>query len=368
MIVIVTYEEMPDNSPGAIRCNSLAQVYIRLGYDVYILHKGAYSSNTNPITISCHNNNRFIKYFGFSRIVISHLNELRRSSRIDAVITYGFFKSIYHWCAKNDIKCVVDVVEWYSKEQFKRWYFAIPYLKKECEIRNIAKSKANVIAISSFLEKYFRKLGHKTVRIPIITDKPVKYNRTEISTDRVKIIYAGSHILMDNVLLIIKTISELALDTQKRILFSIYGLRRERILQYISESELAKVDDSVKIYGRRPNNEIIEAYKKSHFSIVIRDPELRVNKAGFPSKVIESMKMGVPVICNYSSDLNLYLKDNINCIISNDISQEALTNAILKVLAINASEYSQISLNAQKTVEKEFNISTYAKECEDIIK
>lgn len=368
MIVIVTYEAMPDYSPGAIRCNSIAMAYKNLGYNVTVLHKGIFSSESNPIMISCHNDNRFKRYFGFTKTAVSHLNELKRNSKIDAVITYGFFLSIYRWCTKNDIKCVVDVVEWYSKEQFKRWYFAIPYLKKECEIRNIAKSKANVIAISSFLEKYFHKLGHKTVRIPIITDMPVKCDRTEIATDRVRIIYAGSHILMDNVLLIIRTISELAADTQKRILFSIYGLSRERLLQHISESELAKVEDSVKIYGRRPNNEIIEAYKKSHFSIVIRDPELRVNKAGFPSKVIESMKMGVPVICNYSSDLGLYLKDNVNCIISNDISQEALTNAILKVLTVNASEYSQISLNAQKTVEKEFNISTYAKECEDIIR
>lgn len=368
MIVIVTYEAMPNNSPGAIRCNSLAQAYIRLGYDVYVLHKGIYSSATNPFAISCHNDNRFKRYFGFSKTVISHLDELKRNSKIDAVITYGFFKSIYCWCAKYNIKCVVDVVEWYSKEQFKYWYFAIPYLKKECDIRNITKYKVNVIAISSYLEQYFRKYGCKTVRIPIITDGPIEFKRIGISTDRVRIIYAGSHILMDNVLQIIKTISELAADTKKRILFSIYGLSRKKILQHISESELAKVEDYVEIHGRRPNNEIIEAYKKSHFSIVIRDPSLRVNKAGFPSKVIESMKMGVPVICNYSSDLNLYLKDNVNCIVANDITQKSLTNAILKALTINASEYSQISLNAQKTVEKEFNISTYSKECEEIIR
>lgn len=367
MIVIAGYEAMPDHSPGAIRCSSLAQAYIKLGYDVYIFHKGMYSSEINPITISCHNDNRVKKFFGFSQTVISHLNELNQDSKIDAVITYGFFKPIHKWCKINNIRHIVDVVEWYSKEQFKRWYFAIPYLRKEDEIRNIAKSKVNVIAISLYLKNYFQKHGCKVVRIPIITEKPEKCDRSALSLGKIHIIYAGSHILMDNVPLIIKTILELDVEAKNRVQFNIYGISRERILQYISASDLDQVESIVKIYGRRPNNEILEAYRKSHFSILIRDPELRVNKAGFPSKVIESMKMGIPVICNYSSDLKLYLDDNVNCIISNDISKESLTNAILKVLKINASEYSQISQSAQRTVEKEFNISTYANELREIL-
>ena len=368
MIVIVAYESLPNNSPGAIRCFNLARAYSLLGHEVVILHKGEYFSGDNPKIISFYHKNRLKRYFGFTDRVLSYLDDVKKKVKIEAVITYGYFRSIVQWCSRNDVKCVADVVEWYSREQFKRWFLSIDYLKKEYDIRHIARSKVNVIAISSYLEQYFRQQGCKTVRIPILAEKSAEWGNRIIGGKKMRIIYAGSHLLMDNVIPMISTFLSLDIDVKKRVEFCIYGISRESILKYLPEVESADSEGLIKIYGRKPNEEVLEAYRHSHFSILLRDPDLRVNKAGFPSKVIESMKMGVPVICNYSSDLALYLKDGENSIISDNIFPAELKKAILKALNLKSSEYENLSRNALNTVERCFDISSFAKECEDIIR
>lgn len=367
MIVIVTYEAMPDKSPGAIRCNSFAQAYAKMGQEVVVLHKGKFISDANPKMISCYNDNRYKQYFGFSRTVKQHLDNLIQKSKIDAVITYGYFKPIARWCEKSNITCVVDVVEWYSKEQFKRWCLSIKYWLKNIEIRNIVHSKVNVIAISSFLEHYFRERGHKTVRIPIIVENTDRVNRQELDFGKLKIIYAGSHLLMDNIALIIKALSKLNVCEKDRLQLNIYGLNREKILQCVSEEDLALAGDSINILGRKPNKEIIEAYQHTHFSICLRDPNLRVNKAGFPSKVVESMKLGVPVICNYSSDLSLYLTPGSNAIIVNSLTEEDLRQKFRELLKLCPDDYSELSNNASTSISEKLSASAFKNELRTII-
>ena len=367
MVVFVTYENFPDGSPGAIRCKSFVDAYLKLGYDVTVIHKGILQNEYYPHFLSCYKPNKLKKLLLFERTVKKHLEQLKRSSTIDAVIIYGFFSEIIRWCRKNNIIYVTDVVEWYSKEQFKWGKFSLSYILNQRNIRRITNSNANIIAISSYLEEHFKRHGHKTVRIPIMTSVSNNLVSKRMSMDKIKIIYAGSHLLMDNVIMVIKAISCLEEKLRERILFTIYGISQEQICKYLTDKEKRILDSNVKIKGRKPNKVILEDYKLTHFCIVLRDPELRVNKAGFPSKVVESMKMGVPVICNYSSDLNLYLKDGVNSILVKELSLKSLIETINRILEIDEDKYEFLSRNCLQTVEKKFNISTYSNECTTII-
>lgn len=367
MIVIVTYENYPDGSPGAIRCKSFAEAYIKLGFEVVVIHKGQFEQKDNPVAISCYDSNRIKKYFGFSNKVINRLDELKKRDSIQAVLTYGFFSRVNRWCRRNNVVNVVDVVEWYSKEQFKKWYLSYNYFEKQLEIRKIIKHKTNVIAISTFLEKHFRKNNCKTVRIPIISDEFVTEHGVLPKMDTINLIYAGTHVLMDNVLLVLKSIISLPDNARKRIKFSIYGLNRDILMESFSQLEQSIIDKCVRFYGKRPNSEILDAYKKSHFSIFMRDPELRVNKAGFPSKVIESMKMGVPVLCNYSSDLSLYLKSRYNSIVVDNLTENNIREVLHQVLALSPSDYANIRKNAITTVQNKFNSESFSNSFREIL-
>lgn len=368
MIVIITYEIYPVGSPGAIRCKSFVEAYASLGFDVLVIHRGQFEQrDTNPIVTSCYDSNRIKKYFNFSNNAIHCLEEFKKRYNIQAVLTYGFFSSINKWCQANNVTNVVDVVEWYSKEQFKRWYLSYNYLLKQREIHNIVKSKANVIAISSFLKDFFDYNGCKTVRIPIVSGDSIITNPELPKTGTINLIYAGTHIIMDNVILVLKSLSNLPEYIRSQIQFSIYGLQRKTLEKYLSQSEQSAIKNCVSFFGKRPNNEVLEAYKNAHFSIFLRDPELRVNKAGFPSKVVESMKMGVPVICNYSSDLNEYLVSGSNSIIVNNLSIASLCDTFLQLLKLSHSELMEIRKNAISTIATKLCMQAFTKEFTEII-
>ena len=51
--------------------------------------------------------------------------------------------------------------------------------------------------------------------------------------------------------------------------------------------------------------------KKADYSIIIRDNNL-VTRAGFPTKFVESVACGTPVICNDNSDLKEWI-DRCGC-------------------------------------------------------
>lgn len=68
--------------------------------------------------------------------------------------------------------------------------------------------------------------------------------------------------------------------------------------------------------------------------MLIRDENLRYAKAGFPTKIVESLACGTPPLCNYSSDLELYLKDRQNSIIANGHTAKDVCEAVKNALCI----------------------------------
>lgn len=368
MIVIITYENYPNGSPGAIRCASFAHAYANFGYNVTVLHKGVESSNSNPNVVSLFNGNKYKKYFNFPRNIVKQLNDIRSSNDIEAVIMYNcVFKKAYHWCRKNKIPCVCDIVEWYSKEQFSMWYLSIVYWKNQRTINYIARHKIRSIAVTSYLSKYLISKGCKSVCIPIVSSRSLLDKSYNNDLSIIKIIYAGSHLQMDNIPLIINSLLKLSAEERKRIVFIIFGLSEEAILTYVDKDTIKELNDCISIRGRKPNHIVIDEYKRSHFSILMRDPNLRVNRAGFPSKVVESMRMGVPVLCNYSSDLNNYLIDGLNSIIVDDLTEDSICLAIKRILCLTNREMESLRKSAIETIKNKLHPNNFKNQFKEII-
>lgn len=86
-------------------------------------------------------------------------------------------------------------------------------------------------------------------------------------------------------------------------------------------------------YGRISRTEVLEDIKCLTFSILLREENLRYAKAGFPTKVVESLFCKTPVICNISSDLAKYLNDGENSMIVETCSSEGLAQVLRKTSA-----------------------------------
>ena len=69
--------------------------------------------------------------------------------------------------------------------------------------------------------------------------------------------------------------------------------------------------------GRIPHNDVITIVSNADYSILIRDNNL-VNSAGFPTKFVESISCGTPVISNENSCISKYYNGNKNGVLVSD--------------------------------------------------
>ena len=373
MIALITYENYPDGSPGAIRNHSFATALAQMGHNVEVIHKGEETHRSAIRQKSLYRNNKYSKWLLFWWRAISELRKLHKSDGLDAVIIYscGLLLGMWlikHWCKRHGVKVIFDVVEWYSKEQFKNGAISYKYQEKQIENAYVIDNECRVITISGFLENYYNQKGCVTKRIPIIWNKECLADAKKIiSSSRRNFIYAGSHFEMDNIPLILESIKLLPIECRLKMRLDIYGFNEIFIKSRIGNEDWEKIKDVVIAHGRQPNSVVLEAYGNSDFTILLRDPNYRVNQAGFPSKVIESMAQGVSMMCNYSSDLKDFLVDGENSIIVRELKAESVAQSMTRIIELSTSEVKQLRLMAIETVRKCFCMEQYFKKFESIL-
>ena len=76
---------------------------------------------------------------------------------------------------------------------------------------------------------------------------------------------------------------------------------------------------NIEFLGRIEHREVIRKIKLSDWMIVLRDKN-KIVTAGFPTKVVESISCGIPVIANRFSNIDEFLDDN-NSILMNNIAE-----------------------------------------------
>ncbi|MBR2351477.1 MAG: glycosyltransferase [Alistipes sp.] len=375
MIAIVTYSKYPDGSPGAIRYATFAQSYMAMGHKVAVLHVGE-SVDTGDVQLySLYRSNRYARFLGFGYDACRVLGELDRLYMLEGIIIGSGILSIHAayiqwWARCHNIRVVFDAVEWYSKEQFANWRVAMPYWDKELLYRVVVDKRSRVIAISSYLRDYFVSKGCRVVQIPIIYNPSATEQKIDVSgvrEERLRLIYAGSHLRMDNISLILEALSLLADDEKSKVQFTIFGIAAESLRRSVPEVVYESAKSMLRIMGRRPNSEVVAAYADSDFTIMLRDPSLRVNRAGFPSKVVESMRMGVPVMCNYSSDLDLYLRHAENSIIIEELNAQKLCEVFRCAINLSKQERINLRMNAAETIATRLTYRQFVDELKYII-
>ncbi|MDN7241708.1 glycosyltransferase [Planococcus sp. N028] len=267
---------------------------------------------------------------------------------VEAIISYGGYVSgnyllfpIVKWIRKE--KFIVDVVEWYSPEQFKYRYFNFSYIDAQIGVRFLYPRVKNLITISKFLEKYYREMGCNVVNIPPLTslsdESYPKSKKIIENRGKLKLIYAGSIGKKDFLDKILIGLSLLSSEKIKMIEMNIYGSTEREIEKYMDKNKLAfnKIRHSVFVHGKVKKSDVLKAISNSHFTVLLR-PQQRYSQAGFPSKIPESLALGTPVILNYSSDLALYIKNEVEGLVVQDFTPEAFAETINDALNLDETK------------------------------
>ena len=173
------------------------------------------------------------------------------------------------------------------------------------------KKMDGVIAISKYLFDYYKNYTNCILVPPTIDIQSEKWNRNicDASHYKIKLIYAGSagYGCKDRIDYIID-----ALKGKDSLELTVIGMTQEEY----EKGYLLQIPNSVNVRfkGRLSHLETIKAIQCADFQMLIRDNN-RKNRAGFPTKFVESMACGTPTIATLSSNITDYLIDGVNGII-----------------------------------------------------
>lgn len=310
--------ELPDKNAAAQRVVGNAYALEQLGYDVLFLNK---NTKIDDFKFKCIDSckRRFTYLFSAKEPI-----KIIKENKITHVIAYNYpaiaLKKIIKYCKKNNVKCYADATEWYEAKGniIKK---ALKKYDVDLRMKKLHKRMDGVIAISEYLYNYYHK-DVKTVKIPpLVNVKDEKWKKIE-KYDKEKIVfsYVGSPSARKERLdLVVKEIENIS--KKRNVLLLIVGITKTQFEQMY----LTKVNSKAIIFkGRISHKEAVKIVKQSNWSIIMRENYLFV-KAGFPTKVVESISCGTPVLANKFSNIEDYLNESNSILFD---CYESLLNAI----------------------------------------
>ena len=366
-LVIITYADFPNGEAASVRIFSLCKMLLSKEFDISIISM----SRQAPFYWNGYEGIKYISIRSPKTSIIARICNVvffrRRASKVIRAIgdinylmplSLPITAMLYceRYAKKHKISLITDRTEWYSPCEFKLGRLSYEYLNNLLINRVIIDRYWKVISISRFFEKYFLSKGIDTIRIPAVmvrSDISVSQTFNYEQSRPLIVVYAGSPAKKDS---LDKIVDAFHVYRGKEIELHVYGVTLEHF------KKVNKRDDeynNVSFHGRIPREKILSVLANSDFTVLFRDPTKRFTKAGFPSKVAESMMCGVPVITNLTSDLDLFLIDMKNAVVIPDYTVDSLVDVLQKVASLKKDQIKAMHDEAYNTAINSFDYSVY---------
>ena len=376
-ILLCSYFKFPAGCAGAIRHEKLAQMLTDMGHDVLVVGLGDFNdfkteSYNNINYISLRYRSSSVMYKIIMRLRYWHnMKKIMGEYSPDCIIMDDMRPQVTvklkRYSQKKGITLVHDSVEWYSPEQFKLGIFSPVCIKKNIVNRFLIDKSCRVIAISQYLTDYYRSKHIPCVNIPIVAAESDLVREKKLK-ETVNFVYAGQAGKKDYINVILSAMALLSEEERRKFQFHILGCTEEQIIQNgVPVSTVNKVRSSLVIYGRVPRSKVLDVLKESDFTILMRSGEQRYAKAGFPTKLVESLSHSTAMIANLTSDMDRYLVDGYNSFIVPECTDEALAEILRKAIDLSLEKRLQMCVNACKTVEDQLCYRYFMSELKTII-
>ncbi|TLU85996.1 MAG: glycosyltransferase family 4 protein [Chlorobium sp.] len=297
------------------------------------------------------------------------------SSNVDAIIVYNansyFIYMLYRLCKKYNINLICDCTEWYEGSHLPGGKYGIANIDNNIRIRILYPYIKNIISISTYLDNYFKNKGCYSIIVPPLVDSQDQKwkcsidNSLQKQVDRpINIIYAGDPGKKDQMTPIIAALNEINKNDLK-IIFTILGVNYSVIKnKYYSNSN--ELPSYIKCIGQIDHALVPQYYMQSDLSIIIRESKRYAN-AGFPTKIVESLSSGIPVISNSTSDISKYIINGKTGFLLKSNSVLDLIRCFEDVLALDKKIIYEMKINAYKSAQINFDIRVHSEKIKKYI-
>lgn len=244
----------------------------------------------------------------------AYIRIIEANTDVRAIIVYDqpviSFLRLKRYCAKRRIKLVCDCAEWHSTAHLHGIKKIIKGAGIALSMRYAYKKSDGLIAISSYLQRYYCKYT-PTIKVVPLQKKPINVSEiAKVNTPRA-FIYAGTiGADKDKLNLIIEAFSKV----KKPFLFHIFGITQDEFIDAYPQDKKAidlinsLPDSRIVFHGYTNHHTVVSFLKSADFSFLIRENN-RKNNAGFPTKFGESVMCGTPVLSTDFSDVKSYIDE-----------------------------------------------------------
>lgn len=368
-VLIISTDKFPRGDAGATRQEVLAKLMCLCGYDVDVMGYGKF---TNFEWIQLEERINYLSLRSNQKNMIDRIKDrllfsfrakryMEKDYNYDAIlivsVPYSLIKYLKKYKKKTSVILLHDSVEWYSESQFKLGKLSPSYIKKNCLNTKWIDDNFRVIAISTFLKDYFQNKGCISIRIPFIYETKNYVVEKKCDNKKLNFVYAGQLGNKDHIREFLEAVAMLENNDRNRIQVDLFGPTHNELSKTnnIDRKLELKLKDVLYVHGRVAREVVEKSLEYAHFTILFRDSNERYAKAGFPTKVVESLSHATPVLCNLSSDLDLYLKDSENSVISVSESREDIKKCLDRILSMSENEIEKMQTNARNLAVKSFD-------------
>ena len=284
---------------------------------------------------------------------------------ITAFLPTACLNGVASFFRQQKVPVIFDDKEWYDPSNFPNWAINPNYYDFQLLRYWLLKRIGNTLAISTLLEEFNRQRGCRVLRLPVLVDvRAVLVRAKDDHRDRTQalsVAYTGSPGRGKDNLWVVLEGMHLARKKGHDVRLRVVGPSREQLLSFngVAPDVLTELGDNITFTGRVPASIARQEMAAADFTILVR-PDRRYARAGFPTKVVESLCAGTPVILSPVGDVALFLQDGREAIFVREVAPEAVCHALSQAAVMSREEHGEMRAAARRCAEDNFDYRIHA--------
>lgn len=362
--------ELPDKNAAAHRVINNAKALRELGYEIIFI--GIHKENENAIKkqlyfdFVCYSlpyPKGTVQWIKNILNIKNYLSIINKYQNMHSIVLYNMPSFVIYkfknYVRANNLKIFSDCTEWNQNSINVNFFLSLfKIFDSNLRMLYLNKKLDGIISISNYLHQYYNSKTNYSIIIPPLVDLlDEKWGVEDVKVNNfIEIVYAGGAFsikdkyVKDRLDIVVCALSILK-DKNYNFVFKVIGCTKDEFLHFYPMyiNEISNLNESIIFLGKITHLSAINIIKNASYSIFLRD-ENKVTKAGFPTKFVESISAGTPVLTNKNSNVFDYLDNGINGFMINTESIDTVVTSLIPALSISIdklNEMKSVTFNSQ---------------------